>query len=1100
MIKKKLAKVLLSAALVLSILGNDFFYVGAGNPQEDTTSEVAEGVTNDVVENEQENEIQAEEVQPEENIVPDTPLPEEGTEDGQVDSEVTVPDSEPVIGENGEVVESEPVEGAEKEEVSEEAVAILSDEGEEEIPEITDERILIEGRAVDKNHDQVCQGAGNNYSNGKPNQDPKTTNSVTHDKYWDHWNGTFSGMYTEQQLIDRIWPFKGAAEGKDKLRDAVITPMDRCYYANSVNGYGEHVHNAESYWRWDAWWGTNDGGIGITPRPNGMGEPHLGTPDGKVDPNYIKYAGNYYWHNRNGHEWAFRIVTRPVLEMAQKGHFNYYNPNLGKWEKVGQFYIDGNSYPRIMDKTGYRERELDPKDSMYRFKECTSTGFENVAGKLYTSWVGHTGESPREAGWYRVTVQTPEDKENFILPGVWTEKVMYMDKGYRIDYKQSIDNNNLQSVQWKNNERPDAPDQNTKDLFGIELYLQEKAYKIPEPSYDVNQYIFEGWEAREEYWIPADPGNPTDSGKIVIKTKPITEIDTTGKYVYKPTKIDDSQFFVLNSTLVAKLRTRKTNTVNVEMNFTNNYSNILPSEIADVNQASIRLVEGIQNDNEFVITMKGDYPFDFLGYSESKDNPSQITNQLKFKPSEHYDFKAQGENDKNTKVYATVTAKPMTIKLDPNGGTVKPDSQKPADINSYYYKQERIFTDSFVNKDLILKGWSETKGGEVKIQNGGIYTIDAIKENGKYPSEKILYAVWGKSTAVVTAKKHKDILFYPTDEQNLAANSIYADGSSEVKVYELGRFYLDVEPADAAAIGKPMSLKPEKFFVVIEHSMNGRDWRKLELNDVTNGAIITKAFGKAQGGPFAKVIFDEKKQKWFTPILGLLSKMNKEDLYKGFYRISVAYDDDAAAEEVATEEEYFKNTKTNGWNTSDVLQVKVIQSADAMIEVPSSVTLEEKTEVDLATNVATEVIESVHKNNQVTVVAFEHDDNKKTDYDWGTPNNALVNKEDRTYNDQHLEFITPKDFYVGLAWNGVLRDSAGNYTVNNIKIYSAQNLGAMKENQEIASNTKRAFKYDGSNSDKVLFDFYLKGDKPKGLPEGLQLKGTITFTVSPVAQ
>ena len=42
MIKKKLAKVLLSAALVLSVLGNDFFYVGAGNPQEDTTSEVAE--------------------------------------------------------------------------------------------------------------------------------------------------------------------------------------------------------------------------------------------------------------------------------------------------------------------------------------------------------------------------------------------------------------------------------------------------------------------------------------------------------------------------------------------------------------------------------------------------------------------------------------------------------------------------------------------------------------------------------------------------------------------------------------------------------------------------------------------------------------------------------------------------------------------------------------------------------------------------------------------------------------------------------------------------------------------------------------------------
>ena len=219
MIKKKLAKVLLSAALVLSILGNDFFYVGAGNPQEDTTSEVAEGVT--------------------------------------------VPDSEPVIGENGEVVESEPVEGAEEEEVSEEAVATLSDEGEEEIPEITDEKVLMIGRDVPKNHDQVCQGGGmpnnsnsNPYNNGKPNQNPKDRNPVTYTRYWDYTNGIFNERYTEQDLINQIWPFMGSAGSKWKLRDAVITPQDKCYYANEVNGYGEEVHNSESYLRWDAWWNT----------------------------------------------------------------------------------------------------------------------------------------------------------------------------------------------------------------------------------------------------------------------------------------------------------------------------------------------------------------------------------------------------------------------------------------------------------------------------------------------------------------------------------------------------------------------------------------------------------------------------------------------------------------------------------------------------------------------------------------------------------------------------------------------------------------------------------------------------------------------------
>lgn len=175
--KKKLVKALLSAALVLSILGSNFSYVGARNVKEGPMSEMVEEAT-------------TEEVKPEENIVPDTPLPEVETEDGQVDSEVTVPDSEPVIGENGEVVESEPVEGAEKEEVSEEAVATLSDEGEEEIPEITDERTLIEGKNVSVNHNDVCQGGGYNNKLGHNPNNPNRPSQQPDDKwkYWDYDN------------------------------------------------------------------------------------------------------------------------------------------------------------------------------------------------------------------------------------------------------------------------------------------------------------------------------------------------------------------------------------------------------------------------------------------------------------------------------------------------------------------------------------------------------------------------------------------------------------------------------------------------------------------------------------------------------------------------------------------------------------------------------------------------------------------------------------------------------------------------------------------------------------------------------------------------
>ena len=131
---------------------------------------------------------------------------------------------------------------------------------------------------------------------------------------------------------------------------------------------------------------------------------------------------------------------------------------------------------------------------------------------------------------------------------------------------------------------------------------------------------------------------------------------------------------------------------------------------------------------------------------------------------------------------------------------------------------------------------------------------------------------------------------------------------------------------------------------------------------------------------------------------------------------------------------------------------------------------------------------------------FEHVDSKKEDYDWSTPNNALAGQNDKTYDQQHGEFKKPKDFYVGIEWSGKLTDSTGKYSVEGIKIYSNKTIGTMQKDQEISQTEKSRFKYDGSDTEKLLYDFYLKGDKPKGLPEGLQLKGRITFTVLPIAQ
>ena len=201
MTKKKLAKILLSATLVLSILGSNFSYVGAGNVQEDTAEEITS----------EENVVPEENIPQEETATPDTPLPEGGTEESPSDGEVQVPDSEPGTEENGEVAEGESVEKTEEEEVTEEAVATLSDEGEEEIPEITDKELLlgVDERASsdspcvggDCNKDQVCRGGGktgdaspdypnsddkrNHHPNNMPYQDPQKTNPNSHQGYWD---------------------------------------------------------------------------------------------------------------------------------------------------------------------------------------------------------------------------------------------------------------------------------------------------------------------------------------------------------------------------------------------------------------------------------------------------------------------------------------------------------------------------------------------------------------------------------------------------------------------------------------------------------------------------------------------------------------------------------------------------------------------------------------------------------------------------------------------------------------------------------------------------------------------------------------------------
>ena len=99
-----------------------------------------------------------------------------------------------------------------------------------------------------------------------------------------------------------------------KLRDAVITPMDQCYFANQDNGYGESVHNDSKYLHYDEWWGPK-GATQITPRPNGLGEPHLGVPNKPFDPNDISYTGNYIWERKRWSEICFYYCNKTSIRI-----------------------------------------------------------------------------------------------------------------------------------------------------------------------------------------------------------------------------------------------------------------------------------------------------------------------------------------------------------------------------------------------------------------------------------------------------------------------------------------------------------------------------------------------------------------------------------------------------------------------------------------------------------------------------------------------------------------------------------------------------------------------------------------------------------------
>lgn len=977
---------------------------------------------------------------------------------------------------------------------------------EEEIPEITGESLMDKAKQSDyKNFDDVCKGGGeegdrngNPNSTNRPNQNPKTESPIG-ELYWeyDNNNNPFNQKYTEQQLIDKLWP-KNIGEAQHhtwKLQDAVIDPEYRCFYANPKNGWGESVSNGiggvvdndRYYTRYNEQWG-NGTKQASTPAPSSSATAN-GTPIFPPQYTNLAYAGNWTWRQGGSQAgtWKFTIATRPKLYMGAANTI----------DGMPLLYIDGNSHPRVYDNSADRAELISNDKILFKFIQYKGGSDTFYSAPGIQNFNGSTDyrKTPTNPGFYKVKLQTAANVGKFMLPGVSQFNAIYMKKGYTSSFVSQIDKGKEEKIEWNTNETPQGFDFDTQQLFNLDLYLPNQTYSIPIPKYDDNKYVFEGWDVVEQYYREASIGYP--HGNIADKD-PRALSKVGDGYEYKPSAIGENDHFVLGAKFVAKLRSKKAQTFNVETQV------IEGKDIKaglDVTPNEIKFEENTTTDKSFTASVQSGYAYDFVGWSDDKNNPTKLGKDANYQPTP--DFLSD-----NKLIYATFKPKTYQIKFDGNGGTT--DDQKTEVIqNVQYYDTVTLRKNEFQRSGFTFKGWSKTKDSNNKeySDQGNVYNIPfngAENDlNGKVPNEVTLYAVWERGVTNVDIHKHKDTLWIPRkDVWSSVATNIWVmppdmNVPTNFNAYEITRFYLDVDITGMnTTIDK---LDKSKFNVVWERSTNGgTSYEKIPLN--LHDSFITAPFTNNKQLGAGKVEFDTVKQKWFVPLLVRALHDPTDQNIGGLYKVSVAYDDPTATTKVTSEEDFYAGKGNVGWKTSEPTEVKVVQEADTVISIPGQINMIETKES--SQNGEKEIIVSAHKSNKVVLKKIMHTIDKVEDTNWHTPSNALENKKqdrDNSYNGLnglHNEFIIQKPYSVSISWNGILQNSAKNYSIKNVQLYSASNIGSMQQDQVIPNDTKSEFMLDGSEDNKILFDFYLKADKPKDLPVGVQLKGTITFTIT----
>lgn len=839
----------------------------------------------------------------------------------------------------------------------------------------------------------------------------------------------------EEELIKKVWGNKSAAVVK-ALKPAVISPDMNCRYANSVNGYGWDVSFKDVYAEMDLKWEKElQGDIRYTPYERG---------------NYRFYVKDM-WGKPKG-TYDIIIVDRGTATYAGEE----------------QYYIRNRELPKIASTTN----DTNPAKIRYEFD-----------GKYLGGSISYSNLFPYTPGIYDVTAKLPENVEQHYLgPTVTKKAVKIFPKGEVLKYKRGTGNGDMADMtdgDWNGVQKPVGE---YTQFFGVDIFEEGNEVVLPNLK-NTDSQIFEGWYEDEKF------------------TKPLQKNDKGQSYYTVATLGNETPEYVKEKLLYAKFRNRKTQEVSISKRVENGFKDnqngyAVSGEGFSNNKKTVKETDqGKGTVGKVTATTQSTYGYEFDGWY--KDN-QKVGSEAEYTIPD-IDFSKLGQTS-TSEYQARFKGKEYKITFHA-GYTENGNKEETSEQTVRYYDESAKLTkNSFDREGYTFKGWSTTKGGGVQYSDQGqaynvpINGLESVP-NGSVPTTVDLYAVWEKGAPIVEFEQPKDSVLLQGNESELGKSymgGLYiTNNNTEFGGTELARVYFNVKDVE-----NQKSLNPQKFKVIWQQKKTGQaEWTKLNPAYTNDNPYLLDLAATPSAKMGTRVFWDEEKQQWFASLIVRRNKGIDKARDEAEYKVSVAYDDGTSTQKIASQEEFLKGDES-GWYTSNFSKVRIIDNLDTMVSIPAEIHLKEQEEKK-ADGTVNEVIQS--DDVTVTVNKLAHklgatteEDKTTGDYNWLSPQTAKTGNENNYTGGSHSVFKKNQPFTLQAEWNNTMTSSAGSIT--DVYMYNAKN-------HQRTDNMTGTFKYDGDatatdTAVKQVFSFYLKGSKPKGVPNGTLYKGTIHFKLT----